>query len=341
MIRVEAIEALRGLVGFRQPIDPDYAFLDAGNIQSDSGIYYDDLSKIATVENIIDTSGYQDSLSDAQKNTILDNIKDAVSNDVLTEIFNSKSHIKESNTLFPYEQDYKSTIDLENDLNYIEIKHLKKGITTNINNIILSFNEDATFNVYLYKSTSINPIQTKEVTTSSGEDTKVYLGWNLDDRFTYRLGYKTSEVGTAKPYLRNYELSVMEELSDNICFEYYSANFDGNRLDLSSESSNSDAFGMNIEYSVYIDWTKEIVKNKNLFSRALQLQMALKTANNILTSNNSNINQKISRDNLDKIAYILGNEDRGTGLKGQYRKEINDIKNFFFPVRRIVKTIIG
>jgi hypothetical protein len=341
MIRAEAIQALRGIVGFKQPVDPNYAFLDSDNLQSDSGKYYEDISGIVTVKNIIDTYEYQDSLTDDQRNDILDSMRDSAAGDVLTEIFNDKSYIQESNVLFPYEQDYQKTIILENDFNYIEIKHLKKGITTNINNIILSFDSDVTFDVYLYESTTKAPVQTQSVTTSAGEDVKVYLGWNLDSRYTYRMGYKTSEIGTAKPYLRDYELSTVEELSRNICFDYYTADFNGARLDLTSESSKSDAMGMNLEYSVYIDWTREIIKNKNLFAKALQLQMALTVADRIMTTTASNITQQLTQQSLERIGYIIGNAERGTGLKGQFRKEVLNIKKFFFPEIRIMKKTIA
>jgi len=341
MIRIEAIQALRGLVGFKQPINPNYAFLDSDNLKSDSGLKFEDITRIITIQNIIDTYEYQGTLTADQKNGILDSLRDSAANDVLIEIFNDKSFIKESNILFPHEQDYESTIDLINDFNYIEIKHLKKGITTNINNIILSFSEDATFKIYLYKSTTKDPIEEIDATVVGGEDTKIYLGWNLDDRYTYRLGYKTSEVGTSKPYLRNYELSNIEELSNNICFEYYSANFNGDRLDLSSELSYSDALGINIEYSTYIDWTSEIIKNKNLFAKAIQIQMALTVADLILTTTNSSITQRLTQEALERIGYILGNAEKGTGLKGQFRKEIENIKRFFFPVSRIYKKTIG
>lgn len=341
MIRIEAIQALRGLVGFKQPINPSYAFLDADNLQSDSGLKYEDITRFVTIQNIIDTYEYQGTLTDPQKNDILDALRDSAANDVLIEIFNDKSFIRESNTLFPYEQDYETTIDLDDDFNYIEIKHLKKGITTNINNIILSFNEDATFKIYLYKSTTKEPIEEIDITVVGGEDTKLYLGWNLDDRYTYRVGYKTSEIGTSKPYLRNYELSTVEELSKNVCFDYYSANFDGDRLNLNAEKTYSDALGMNIEYSCYNDWTAEIIKNKNLFAKAIQIQMALTVADSILTTTNSSITQRLTQDALERIGYVLGNTERGTGLKGQFRKEIENIKRFFFPERKIFKKTIG
>lgn len=341
MIRNEAIQALRGLVGFRQPIDPDYAFLDADNLQSDSGKIFQDISGFVTVQNIIDTFSYQGTTTTDQRNTILDNMRDSAASDVLQEIFNDRSHIHESNVLFPYEQDYETSIDLSKEFNYIEIKHLKKGITININNIILSFDGAATFNIYLYSSTTKAPVQTKSITTTAGEDTKLYLGWSLDGRYTYRIGYKLSEIGTARPYLRNYELSTLDEQAKNICFEYYSTDFDGDRLDLGSKISNSDATGINLEYSVYTDWTMEVIKNKNILAKAIQVQMALTVADRILSSTSSNITQRLTNENLNKIGYILGNAEKGTGLKGQFRKEINDIKSFFFPRVNIMKTTIG
>lgn len=335
MIRETAVTALDGLVGFRQPIDTAYDVLDAGNLASLSGKNFEDISGFVTIKNIIDT--YEEvTLSDAQINTMLDNLRASAARDILYRIFNEKSQILESNILFPYEESFENKYDLTDAFYFIKFTPSNnKRLCTYLDNIILSFDKSVTFNIYLYNSGSLTPL-IKSVTTVANQATKVYLGWPLYLGGTYRIGYKIADIGSAKPFKRDFELSNLSTKSINCNIEFRSANFlANNRIDVSNENSLEDGYGMNLEYSTAIDFTDEIIKNKDRFATALQMQMAITVADRIFTSSRSNITQRFGQEFLTKLDYILGNEDRGTGIKGQLRKEIKALTEYFFPVQRI------
>lgn len=338
MIREAAISALDGLVGFRQPIDTTYDILDSGNLTSSSGKYFEDISGLVTIKNIIDT--YEEtSLSDAQLNTMLDNLRASATRDVLNKIFEDESINIESNTLFPYEENFKNTHILTKDFYFIKLTPSKnKRIVTCLDNIILSFDSVATFNIYLYSSQSLLPIQTKSVTTVANQATKIYLGWALDNIGTYRIGFKrtgTGSIGSAKPFKRDYQLSNVYTKSTNCLIEFRSANFlVSGRIDVDNEDSMEDGIGMNLEYSSFVDYTNEIIKNKDRFATAVQLQMALTVADRIITSVRSNITQRLSDEAINKIAFTVGNDERG--LKGYFIKELKSIKDFFFKENKII-----
>lgn len=341
MIRETAVTALDGLVGFKQPYDTDYDILDAGNLATSSGLVFEDATGIVTIRNILDTFEY-DSLSEVQANEVLDNLRSSAARDILNKIFRGESTNIESNTLFPYEDDFLNTYDLVDDFYFIEIEPTNnKRISISLDNIWLSFNEAETFNIYLYHSKKLAPIQTKSVTTVANEATKVYLGYQLDDTGTYRIGYKKADVGTAKPFKREFELSNAHKLSQSAEIEYNSANFLANgRIDVNNVNALEDGYGLNLEYSSFIDWTHEIVKNKDRFARALQLQLAITLADRLLTTTRSGITERLTRESLDRIGYVLGSEEQGVGIKGQLRKELTDIKHFFFPKKKIINATL-
>jgi hypothetical protein len=332
MIREATVSALDGLVGFRQPIDPSMPTLNAANLKADSGLVFQDASGFVTIENIVETYNYPTS-DETQLNTVISDLRASATRDILNTIFNDKSVGLESNTLFPYEEDFKSEQVLTDDLYFIELVPTKnKRLAISIDAIYVSFNEAATFKIYLYNSQSIAPIDEIEVTTVAYEAVKVPVNWVLDDLGTYRIGYKKSEVSTALPLERDYELSSIYIGSCFSSIDFKSANFLVNgRLDLDNENGLEDGYGLNFDYSVYTDWHAQIVKNKYRFSRAIQLQMALTLADRVFSSTRSNIKQRLSKDALQQIAYLVGNEESGTGLKGQFRNELTSIKSFFFP----------
>lgn len=337
MIREAAITSLLGRVGFRQPIDSAYAILDADNIKTDSGKYFDDASGLVSVKNIVDTYEYDDPTT-VQINTILDNMRSAAARSVLSTLFSDQSKNLESNTLFPYEEEFSETYDLTNDFYFIEIiPPSNKRVVFSLDNIYLSFNEAKTFNIYLYHSKSISPIQTKEVTTVENEATKVELNYNLDLTGTYRIGYKKADIGTAKPFKRDFQLSSVFPLSNYAKIYFRSADFLTNgRIDVDNENALEDGYGINIEYSTFTDFTQEIIKNKSRFDRAYQLQMAIDVADRIKTSTRSNITERL----ITQSYSALGTENDGRGYLSQFKDEINKIKGFFFPKEQIINSTL-
>ena len=205
----------------------------------------------------------------------------------------------------------------------------------------MAVNEAATVSRILYRSESLAPIQSRPITTVANEATKLNLGWVIDSTGTYRIGYKKSDVGTAKPFKRDFELSSIQMQSAYSQINLRSANFLANgRIDVNNDNSLEDGYGINLEFSSFTDWTYEIIKIKDRFARAVQLQMAITCADRIITTTRSNLSQRLTNEAMQKIAYILGNEEQGTGLKGQFRKELKAIKQFFFPIQTITTSTL-
>ena len=80
---VKISNGLVGLIGFKQPFNPDYAIVDTDNQASTSGYYVTD-NAYAKVEYIKDAQDYKN-ISNANFNTLLVNLKKSA----ITECFSS------------------------------------------------------------------------------------------------------------------------------------------------------------------------------------------------------------------------------------------------------------
>ena len=81
---------LEGLVGIRQPLNPEFAILDAANIASRSGRYLDDIANYKT-EYAIDTMDYKDA-TDSQVNDTFREIQSSATSSVCQQVFGDLSY---------------------------------------------------------------------------------------------------------------------------------------------------------------------------------------------------------------------------------------------------------
>src|ERR1051325_1884406 len=96
MYRQEVITALFNRVGFNKPTQAEYAdLLDADNLLSKSGRYYDEFHGVVTVENIKEVVNNDVEISDADFNNELRKLKAGALKAVLDEIFNADDIIEQ------------------------------------------------------------------------------------------------------------------------------------------------------------------------------------------------------------------------------------------------------
>lgn len=349
MIRSDEIKsALLGGVGFRQSPIAGYAIVDDDNQISDSGLYYQDASNAVTIQNIKECQQNKD-ISDDDFNSYLTQLQESALITVCNEVVEKQSDFIQSNNIYPFEKTFTETqtktgkfygfrIRTENQVNLI----------SRIPWIELSFSASETFNIYLFNSNRSAPIQTKEVTTSAGQSVIVDLGWYISDDTTYKggdfyIGYFEDDIGLAEAYLKNYELSNNQKVTN--CYELTPVTLDhtGTNIDISSRTDISDLPGMNIGFEIYNDYTELIIRNKNMFWRAIQLQMAEKVANLILTSVRSNRIERLTKQFIDSLRIELyGNRDFGIlGIEGKLRRAISDLKKTFFYEPIISRRTLG
>lgn len=85
---------LKNRVGFRKPIDESFEALDADNMNTDSGLIFQDAHALITIEIIKDIHPVLD-LTDTQLNTHLKNLRESNVLEVLNDVFQGQSDIDE------------------------------------------------------------------------------------------------------------------------------------------------------------------------------------------------------------------------------------------------------
>lgn len=333
-----AINGLTGLVGFRNPTLSGYAIVDAGNQASSSGLYFQDGYKLVTIKNIKDTQ--EDvSISDENFNVYLENLVKSAIVEIGHKITREKSKVLETKTLYPYEQDFEGTHDPGTG-GFVGIKirpSVNDRLLLKVNAISAAFDSAITLPIYLINSETGEAIYDQEITTAEATQVRQNVDWYISLNRSglmggsYYLGYYTSDLSGAKPYKRNYELASAYTPSNNFYFEFRKNGLSGTRIVPDSYDAIEQPWGLNLNYSVYTDWTQKLIDNKYLLARALQLQVAEKVVEQILTSTRSNMQERLGKDIREIANFALEGNSTTWGLRRKLEKEINDLRRSFWP----------
>ena len=340
MIRVDKIQAgLFGSVGFRQPTLAGYNIVDSTNLGSTSGLYFGDSSDLVTIKNIKECQ--EDiAISNANFNTLLTNMQKTCILDVCNKIIAGQSDFIDSLNLYPYEKSFDATLIPSNKFVGFTIIPQRKDIACSIPWVELCFDSEKTFNIYLYNSNNpTTPIQTKEVTTAAGESVIVDLGWIIADDVTYkggvfRLGYFEEDLDGAKAYKKDYEFSNFKVNSPYFFIEPIYLNHSEMVIDVESELSSTDTFGLNIGMDIYTDYTELLIRNKHLLFPAIQLQMHERVLNLIKYSSRQNGQERIAKENID--FELFGNSKlQIDGIVSKLNRAVDQVKKAMFYVPKI------
>ena len=339
MIRTDKLKSeLYGGVGFRQSPITDYAIVDVDNQQSDSGLFYQDTSGFVTIKNIKECQQAVD-ISDSDFNAYLKQMQETAIVEVSNKVTFDQSDMIQSITLYPYEKSFKNTID--NNSKFVgfifEPRHSLDKLAR-INFIELCLNESITFNLYVYNSNlPETPVKTIPITTVANQATIVSTDIYLSDSELYKggtfyLGYFQDDLNTAKAFKKDHDLSNYEVLTKCFNSRAVSLDYSGSRIDVESVNNESISFGLNAGVNIYMDYTELIIRNKNLFYNAIQLQMAEKVLNIIQSTTRSNDSTHNLDINLNGVLFDLyGHVKQGIeGIDTKLDKLIIDLKNMLF-----------
>lgn len=326
-------EELRGLVGFKSPINPNFFSLDSDNTQSRSGYYYND-NPYAKLEVLKDTQDFA-GIDEEQFNTLLKSLNDSAISGVCNAVFNNKN----TPSFIDRQKVYKHAINkanVENGLSNGFVGHRfkienKPNLVAEITTLGLDFQGTGSLTILLYNSQTLAPIKSETVNVVS-DNQVVKLNWKMESQNgDYFLGYIFD--GSLKPYKRDYELSNIESDITYICHQKRSIKdfAGGNIWNLKDSSSNSNTTGLNPDITVYNDWTSLIVQNEMLFANAIYLEGAITFLNYIKSSLRSNKTQRRSDDMLIALEQTIEGQEgksvvRVTGLRPSLSKQIDQIQ---------------
>lgn len=351
--RDEVIQALFGRVGFRQPTQPEYAIVDTVNLAAKSKRYFDGFHAEITIQNIKDGACDDMLISDEDFNIYLKSLQEDCIASVLDGIFGEPEMIEQQNEFIT--TDWKPVL-IPNTGRFVgrQIKVAPDPRrSVKINAVSLFFNGITTFPLYLFSSVKKLPLKQMEVTTmSDSQVTVVPEGWTmnyLDNNIRggiFYLGYFQDDLGSVQAYDEQptqwlygkvYGSSIVEaiKVSGQPDFIRYNPYF------------TSRTQGLNIEFSSVADYTEVIVKNPQVFDKAVGLQMAAMIVERLIHSTRSNYTERLGGSGAQRLYSDL-NLDMATpempyssGLKNQLRRELIRLHNNFFPKQKAISNTIS
>jgi len=334
MINVNEIRAdLFGVVGFRQPYDPEYDILEAPLLLSSSGNVFEQYSSYVNVKNIYDSQPYA-GISDANFNTWLTNaIKDSISK-VIQRCF-SKNDLIENALLYSYSTRKESQYELKNGQDFVGYEitvSKKKDISVFINKIFTEFSGTGTVKILLFNDNKVSTIQTQEITVTDKSAKETVLNWALpySNSVTggkYYIGYLTNGL-EPKALNRDYDSAGVRHCYNALKIQPVKiANWTTETLfDIDDVVYTSETWGLNFDISSFRDYTSLIVNNKNMFCDVIGYQFAADMLGMMWTTSRTNATERLQKGNiLLELQGNYNNEEYPT-VKGVNQKLSEAIK---------------
>lgn len=336
MIEATKIQnSFSGLVGYTQPINPEYAIVDAANLLSDSG-YFVNSNPFAKIEYIKDCQDYS-AISDVQFNTVLDGIVRNSSLSVVNQVFSDSSYI-DRQLLYKNALNKTDTDILPNGfIGYkIEIDDTK-SVAFKITRVMLDFDGVGDITLLLLNSAQKTVLKSQLVTVSSDHQ-EVVLDWVLNDTDTvykgeYYIGYIKDVGFQLSPYKRDYDESDIMSYTTHLDIDKVKveSHLTNDLFDLTTVEFMNESTGLNLDITVYNDYTDLAIQNKFLFGRAVYLSSIINCLQIYMSSLRSSRNERKSEEIYKKVlVHLEGTRGEGVvsvkGLKSQLVTEIAEIK---------------
>lgn len=351
MINVIKIQtALAGLVGFKQPYNPDYAIVDSDNQLSSSGYYVTD-NPYAKIEYIKDNQDYSD-ISSTEFNLLLKDIKKSSIASVCNQVFSDYDFIDRTLLFKNASNKIETDILPSGFVGYWVRATKQKNVAFKINRVLLDFEGTGSFTLYLWNTSKKAPIKSKLITITTDHQ-EVVLDWEIDNTDTtykgdYFIGYIADNL-TVAPYKREWQAGNILSNPTYLDFERVKVpnHLTTTLFDLDELEGLSEDTGLNLDVTVYDDYTDFIINNKMLFARAIQVDSIINCIQLYISSLRSNSNQSQSAQLYEKlmielkgtgsesVVKVIGLENQLLGAIASIRLEVSKLKKGFLKSNQI------
>lgn len=332
----KAIVGFKELVGWKQPTSSFPFVLDAENKASTSGRFIND-NQFVKLAYILATQDNK-SITETQFNALLKEFYRTGLINMLDKVFDKPDFI-DRQLLFKNPNNKQETEDFPNEAGFVgyQIKpdQYQNNYAFEITRTVLEFKNTGTLKLLLYNSAKNEPIQTKTVEVTS-ELEVVDLNWILDDtdgiyRGEYFFGYRFDGLALA-PIEREYEqANIMSNITGMYVHSVYAPQaLETELFDLEDVDNVSEHWGLNLDISVFKDYTDLLLRNKHIFSNALQQSIQVVVLESFKSTLRSNREQRISDDMMRDILVELNGINTQSysegGLKNALESEITRAK---------------
>lgn len=343
--------ALYGIVGLRQPFDPDYAILETRNMESRSGLYATDNAYVK-IPYLKETQDYAE-ITNEQFNDYLEDMQKSSIQKVMKPIFPVSDYI-DRNVLYKYAGQRTETDVLPQGFVGYKIKVCdEKNIAFEITRVMLDFNGTGAIELMLFNTGKKAPIFVKEIDITSDHQSEK-LDWKVDNsgdtyKGDYYLGYISTGI-SVQPFKRNYERSI--EMSsytyleiDKICVPDHAANelFDVRTVGFMNEDT-----GLNPDITVYEDFTDLIMQNESLFATAIYYEFIIAFIQVYAATSRSNRMERMTDQFVGRAVMEVEGSGSDGLIKGirpvlksemlQLSKEVKKLKEGYFGSSIMVYT---
>lgn len=345
------LSALFGRVGWKQPLKTGSPVVNSTNLLSKGGRFFNDGSfhKIVTIDNVKATME-ESNASDSNLNAELESLQRAAIMRCLNSVFREPEYIQQVLLL---DRLGENDTPIDNTGLFVGYEINVAPTMDNavqIDSATLLFDQDVTFNLYLFKDGKKSPLSVIEVTATAYESTVVgfsdlvlnYIGSQTKGGRFY-FGYFQSDLGSAR--------AIKEEgclANKTICFcaEPMQAvqtvgEYDFNR---NQRSYTWQTYGLNLEMSVFKDHTQMIVKKANLFDEVIGMTVASMVIEQVIYTSRSNSSERILNDVLAKAgiqmdlngAAPVADSPKIKGLNTRIEEELKRLRCSFYPEAKTV-----
>jgi hypothetical protein len=297
MVDITSINtSFSGLVGWKQPANPDYAIVEEELLLSSSGQFFQDMSNLVTVENIKENQPYP-TIADDDFNLLLTDLSKSALTKVMASLFYDGDVIS-NKVLFAEPNDWQHPINNSGDFVGFKIDTCKsKKFSAKINSISLSFDANQPVKVLLFHTSKLAPLKTVTIAALANTEVTVSVDWLLPlQSGEYYIGYLTSGL-TGRALDRLLRSSFC--MSNYNVIEFESIKVSGHNVetlfDINTVTNVSSAFGINVDVSEYLDYTSIAIANKQRLTNAWIMQLSADVLDLIVHSTRSNDNERINR----------------------------------------------
>lgn len=334
----KVLSALMGRIGWKQPGISGSPVLDATNLLSKSGRYFNDgsfhpLVTIANIKSCIEEIG----ASDVNLNAYLTTLQKSIIMRCLNGVFDGPEIVEEARIFERYGYNDQLITNSGKFAGYMIDVANANDAGCQLDTVTLYFNAAATFNLYLFKDGIPAPIKTIEVTTEENSLVTVPLIDVVLNTGKYYFGYFQDDLGNCQ--------AIREQVNcwnKTLLFAASPLMADATGLtsfDRDNRTYGGEPYGLNLEMSSFRDYTRQIERKANMFDEMIGLQMAYCVIEQVLYAARSNSTERILKDQVEKLgiqldltgAAPISQGPKVTGLRQRIEREAKKVKELFYP----------
>lgn len=345
------VPRLAARLGWLNPTEGRYGKVDCDNQKTVSGRCFNDdsIHPIVTIQNLYDCQA-DPHISDSAFNKYLVQLRKSNVISMLTQVFDRPQFIGSG---FVYERPEHTVLTpIANSGRWagIRIQITKGDYGVHLQNAVLLFNGAATFNLYLYHSMTdgkdtVNDVENVDVKYIKKWAVTTKANKQVNVELDYYINYSNSDFKGGAWFLcyKQDDLGDVKALDFSACRNCYTgmqalsflSDADGeDDFNRDVYPTSSQMYGLNIELGVYNDLSNLIINNAPQFDYLQGLLMAARTIEIIYNSTQSNVKQRVGKENLAILYRDLNQvttveNPMSPGLKSQIMKEMGRLRKMF------------